>query len=68
VAICLRGRNNAAVHRFGREHHARVTQMLQEHTVEAGLATTELTPTMARLAVEIGDRVFPLAYETEING
>ncbi|MCW2773483.1 MAG: hypothetical protein JWN91_1809 [Nocardioides sp.] len=40
--------------------------MLQEYAVEAGLATTELTPTMARLAVEVGDRVFQLAYETEI--
>ncbi|WP_133058873.1 MULTISPECIES: hypothetical protein [unclassified Nocardioides] len=54
VEIYLRGRNNAAVHRFGREHSARVAQMLQEYAVEAGLATTELTPTMARLAVEKG--------------
>jgi AcrR family transcriptional regulator len=68
VEIYLRGRNNAAVHRFGREHNARVAQMLQEYAVEAGLATSDLTVTRARLAVEVGDRVFQLAYETEIDG
>jgi AcrR family transcriptional regulator len=68
VEIYLRGRNNAAVHRFGREHNARVAEMLQEYAVEAGLATTDLTPTIARLAVEVGDRVFQLAYETDIEG
>jgi AcrR family transcriptional regulator len=68
VEIYLRGRGNAAVRRFGREHNERVALMLQEYAVAAGLATAALTPTMARLAVEVGDRVFQLAYETDTEG
>jgi len=68
VEIYLRGRSNAAVREFGREHNARVAQMLQEYAVETGLATPDLTPTIARLAVEVGDRIFQLAYEQDLDG
>jgi AcrR family transcriptional regulator len=68
VEIYLRGRGNAAVREFGREHNARIAQVLQEYAVEAGLATPDLTPMVARLAVEVGDRIFQLAYEQELDG
>ncbi len=68
VEIYLRGRGNAAVRRFGREHNERVAQMLQQYAVDAGLTTADLSPTTARLAVEVGDRVFQLAYETDNRG
>jgi AcrR family transcriptional regulator len=68
VEIYLRGRTNLAVHRFGREHNARVAQMLRAYAVDAGLADPELSPVVAQLAVEVGDRVFQLAYEEDADG
>jgi AcrR family transcriptional regulator len=68
VEIYLRGRTNAAVHQFGREHNRRIAQSLHDYAVEAGLARPELTPAMAVLAVEIGDRVFQLAFEHDADG
>lgn len=68
VEIYLRGRANAAVHQFGREHNARVAQDLHTYAVDAGLAGPKLTPAMALLAVEVGDRVFQLAFEHEADG
>ncbi len=38
VEIYLRGRTNAAVHQFGREHNARVAETLHAFAVDAGLA------------------------------
>jgi AcrR family transcriptional regulator len=68
VEIYLRGRTNAAVHQFGREHNARVAQTLHAFAVEAGLVGPGLTPAMALLAVEVGDRVFQLAFEHDSEG
>jgi AcrR family transcriptional regulator len=68
VQIYLRGRTNAAVHRFGREHNARIAESLFDFAVDAGLARNELTLEVAELAVEVGDRVFQLAYETDDDG
>ena len=68
VEIYLRGRTNAAVARFGRDHNARVAQTLYDFAVGAGLAQASLTPAMAVLAVEVGDRVFQLAFEHDPQG
>ena len=68
VEIYLRGRSNAAVHQFGREHNRRIAQSLHDYALEAGLARPELTPAMAVLAVEVGDRVFQLAFEHDSDG
>jgi AcrR family transcriptional regulator len=68
VEIYLRGRTNAAVHQFGREHNARVAESLYAFAADAGLAGPELTPAMALLAVEVGDRVFQLAFEHDDDG
>lgn len=68
VEIYLRGRTNVAVNRFGREHNARIAESLRAFAVEAGLATEALTETVAVLAVEIGDRVFQLAFEHDDDG
>jgi len=68
VEIYLRGRTNAAVHQFGREHNARVAESLYAFAADAGLAGPELTPAMALLAVEVGDRVFQLAFEHDADG
>lgn len=68
VVIYLRGRTNAAVHRFGREHNRRVATMLRDYAVDAGLAFPDMPPAAAELAVEIGDRVFQLAFEHSLAG
>lgn len=68
VEIYLRGRSNAAVRHFGREHNRRVAQSLFDFALAAGLARPELTPAMALLAVEVGDRVFQLAFEHDPDG
>lgn len=68
VEIYLRGRSNAAVHRFGREHNQRVAAMLREFAVDAGLAVPDLPVAAAELAVEVGDRVFQLAFARTFRG
>ena len=68
VEIYLRGRTNVAVHRFGREHNARTATMLRDFAVEAGLAEPDLSLDVAVLAVEVGDRVFQLAFERDAAG
>lgn len=68
VEIYLRGRTNPAIAQFGREHNARVARTLRAYAVDAGLARPELTDARAELAVEIGDRVFQLAYEHRAGG
>jgi hypothetical protein len=68
VEIYLRGRTNVAVHRFGREHNAQTATMLHELAVDAGLADPALRPDVAVLAVEVGDRLFQLAYEHDAHG
>ncbi len=68
VEIYLRGRTNAAVHRFGREHNRRIAQTLREYALGQGIAGPGLTEKAALLAVEVGDRVFELAFEREDDG
>ena len=68
VEIYLRGRSNAAVARFGREHNARVAAMLRDFAIDTGLARPDLPALAPELAVEIGDRVFQLAFEHDRRG
>lgn len=68
VEIYLRGRTNAAVHRFGRDHNARIAQTLRRFALDSGLATEALGERTAVLAVEVGDRVFQLAFEHDDEG
>ena len=68
VEIYLRGRGNPAVAQFGREHNARVALDLRAFAVDAGVARADLPPQAAGLAVEVGDRVFQLAFEHDHRG
>ena len=68
VEIYLRGRTNLAVHHYGREHNARVAASLRDYAVGAGLMGDELTADRARLAVEVGDRIFQVAFEHDDQG
>lgn len=68
VEIYLRGRTNPALHAYGREHNLRVARTLREFALAAGLARDDLTERSAVLAVEVGDRVFQLAFEHDPQG
>jgi len=68
VEIYLRGRTNLAVNRFGRDHNTRIAETLRSYALDRGLADERLTPTVALLAVELGDRVFQLAFEHDDAG
>jgi AcrR family transcriptional regulator len=68
VEIYLRGRTNLAVHRFGREHNLRIAATLRAVCIERGLATDALTEAVAGLAIEVGDRIFQLAFEHDADG
>lgn len=68
VEIYLRGRTNSAVHRFGRDHNERISTTLRSYAIDAGLAGPSLTPQRALLAVEVGDRIFQLAFEHSDEG
>lgn len=68
VEIYLRGRGNAAVGRFGREHNRRVAGLLRSYALDSGLADESLSAQATELAVEIGDRVFQLAFEADDRG
>ncbi len=68
VEIYLRGRTNPALHRFGREHNRRVAEALRELALAEGLVGDDLTLDVAVLAVEVGDRVFQLAFEHDHRG
>ena len=68
VVIWWRGRTNAAVYRFCREHNRRIARQLYDVAVAAGLVPPWTEPIVAELAVEVGDRLFQLAFEHDLRG
>jgi AcrR family transcriptional regulator len=68
VEIWLRGRTNAAVRDYGRRHNERTAAEVLEFAIAAGLTRADTPMAAAVLAVEIGDRVFQLAFEKDIRG
>ena len=68
VEIYLRGRTNPALHAYGREHNRRIATTLRDLAVDGGLARDDLPETAAVLAVELGDRIFQLAFEHDDQG
>jgi hypothetical protein len=68
VEIYLRGRSVPAVRAFGRAHNARVATDLRALALDAGLARPDLTEAAAVFAVEVGDRLFQLAFERDVTG
>lgn len=68
VEIWLRGRANAAIKQAGRDHDKRIAAELRAFMDQLGLIEPSTPAAVAELAVEIGDRAFQLAFETEIEG
>jgi AcrR family transcriptional regulator len=68
VMIWWRGRTNAAVVEFCRAHNRRVAKDLHDLAVSAGLLRPEAKPWVSELAVELGDRVFEMAFAVDLLG
>jgi AcrR family transcriptional regulator len=68
VVIWLRGRTNPAINELCRAHNKRVAADLFRLARDAGLVRPDTRPLHAELAVEVGDRVFQLAFETTMRG
>ena len=68
LEIWARGRFNTSVNDFGRQHNRRTAAELRDFAIAAGLARSDTPLAAIELAVEIGDRVFQLAYETDLDG
>ena len=68
VELYLRGRTNPAVNRFGREHNAQIARTLRSYAVASGLVVADLPEEVALVAVEVGDRLFQLAFEHDDTG
>ena len=68
VVIWLRGRGNQSVRDYGREHNRRVAAGLHAVATDLGLLAPGTGVRVAELAVEIGDRLFQLAFEDSLVG
>jgi AcrR family transcriptional regulator len=68
VVIWWRDRTNAAVMRFGRRHNKQIAHSLFEFATGAGLLRPDTDPVVAELGVEVGDRVFQMAFEENLSG
>ncbi len=68
VVIWWRGRTNAAVQDFCRAHNKRIARDLFDFALGAGLVPPDIDVMVAELAVEVGDRVFQVAFEHDLAG
>jgi AcrR family transcriptional regulator len=68
VMIWWRGRTNRAVHDFCRAHNKQIAASLFTFAQDTGLVRPDTDPQIIDLAVEVGDRVFQLAFEHDLRG
>jgi AcrR family transcriptional regulator len=68
VVIWWRGRTNRAVHDFCRAHNKSIAADLFAFAQEAGLVKAGTVQRVVELAVEVGDRIFQLAFEDDLRG
>ena len=68
IMIWLRGRSNQAIRAYCREHNRRMADSLFAFGAEHGLLTEEATPRHLQIALEVGDRLFQMAYEDTLEG
>ncbi len=68
VMIYLRGRTNAAIDEFCRAHNRQIARALFDLASDLGLLVEDAGPRHAEIAVEMGDRLFQLAFATDMDG
>jgi len=68
VVIWWRGRTNPVVHEFCRAHNKQIAADLFAFAEGVGMARDGTGRWIVELAVEVGDRVFQLAFEHDLRG
>ena len=68
IMIWLRGRSNQAIREYCRQHNRRLANDLFVFGRAAGLLADAATERFVDIAIEIGDRLFQLAYEDNLDG
>ena len=68
VMIWTRGRINATVANYTREHNKRIAKTLFELATASGLVRPDADLLTAEMAVEFGDRIIELAFAKDLNG
>ena len=68
VTIYLRGRTNTAIDEFCRAHNRDIARALFDLASDLGLLVAAAGPRHAEIAVEMGDRLFQLAFADDLNG
>lgn len=68
VVIWWRGRTNPAVVEYCRAHNKQIARYLYDYATEAGLVDADTPLAAAELAVEVGDRMFEVAFEKDLQG
>lgn len=68
VMIWLRGRANPAIRALGRAHNKDVAAGLHDLARRLGVIRPDTPGVVAELAVEVGDRIFQLAFEETLTG
>jgi AcrR family transcriptional regulator len=68
IMIWLRGRTNATIKEYCRDHNRRLGDDLYKIADDLGLLGPDADPCFAELAVEMGDRLFQVAFEDDLDG
>ncbi|HZE32162.1 MAG TPA: TetR/AcrR family transcriptional regulator [Actinoallomurus sp.] len=68
VVIWWRGRSNQVVYDFCRAHNKRIAADLFAFAEASGMVRAGTVSRVVELAVEVGDRVFQLAFEHDLRG
>jgi AcrR family transcriptional regulator len=68
IVIWLRGRTNSAIREYCLAHNRRLALGLFEQGKALGLFTDEAQACHAEIAVELGDRLFEKAFESDMEG
>ncbi len=68
IMIWLRGRTNQTIRDYCREYHRQVGGDLFRLADGLGLLDGSADPYHAQIAVEMGDRLFQLAFEDDVSG
>lgn len=68
MRIWLRGRTNAAVHEHCMQHNRRIAAELFPYAREIGVIAPETPARVGEFVVEMGDRMFQLAFESDLAG
>lgn len=68
MRIWLRGRTNAAVHEHCMQHNRSIAAELFPYATAVGVIAPETPERVGEFVVEMGDRMFQLAFESDPDG